>query len=446
MATVASLATQLLPVQAGAPVARTEKVVLIKGTSEVAPTYIEVFAQLGRDGLIVTGEPSGLGGLALDNLDLDDLDGLLAMLSGERAVGDNGEVSRDRWFGAFLDTGASSIVISLSTAQRFNIDSEPNAIYHETGLHGQIPMAVSRPYDLAVCGTSGLMAAKPGKFVRVLGEGRFQLNREEPNAMTMLMGEVNVIGMPVIRKLVVEIDPAPMVKTLNMLQGLGADINNIDQLLNDLEGLGKGPMVRLHPPGTNPPSFDLEIPLKYVNFSRRHNPIDRGPLPEMANNPVIESVQTIHGGETFTANWFLDTGAPISIISHRHARALGILDADGRPKQPAQFTMPLGGVGGGVTQLSGYRIDRLRLKDARGQVVEYSNVHALIHDVSTKLDDGKTVTLDGLFGTNLLLPSISMGSMMPGGLPGLGAVVDGDAPYKKIWIDGPTARLLLELP
>jgi hypothetical protein len=182
---------------------------------------------------------------------------------------------------------------------------------------------------------------------------------------------------------------------------------------------------------------DVEIPLAFVDFTHRKNADNRGPAPDLSQNPMLRRIQTEHGGRVFESDWLLDTGAPASIISTKHAIALGLHDAQGRALREPDFTLPLGGDGGEVKPAPGYRIDRLTVKAARGRTLEYRNVHVLVHDVSAETDRAGHITLDGVFGTNLLFPSVSGLGL---GLPARFA----DGPFKRIWIDGPGGRLLLE--
>jgi hypothetical protein len=120
--------------------------------------------------------------------------------------------------------------------------------------------------------------------------------------------------------------------------------------------------------------------------------------------------------------------------------ALGLMNADGTPARAADFTLPLGGVGGDghSKNTPGYIIDGLRIKARHDRTLEFRRVHVVVRDITTTLDDGRSVTLDGVFGMNLLLPSAS-------------GVSDGqpdrtsDGPFEHIWIDGPRNTLGLTL-
>jgi len=68
----------------------------------------------------------------------------------------------------------------------------------------------------------------------------------------------------------------------------------------------------------------------------------------------------------------------------------------------------------------------------------YQSLHVIVHDVGIVLDDGSEVILDGVFGLNLLLPT--MGGMA-GGLP---STFD-NGPFRRIWIDTANRTLGLKL-
>src|SRR5690606_11249989 len=115
-------------------------------------------------------------------------------------------------FTAYLDTGASAHVLSAATASNFGMTVLNDAAYHETGLHGQVAMGVTDAYTLALSGSSGMLFDKPGQFGIAGREVRFLINRAANPLAALGTGEINVIGMPAISRIVVEIDPSPMGK------------------------------------------------------------------------------------------------------------------------------------------------------------------------------------------------------------------------------------------
>jgi hypothetical protein len=154
---------------------------------------------------------------------------------------------------------------------------------------------------------------------------------------------------------------------------------------------------------------------------------------------MITGVVTEHGPRTFTADWFLDTGAAASMISTAHARALGLYDEAGKPVRAPDFTVMLGGIGGGLQRADGFIIERLKIKAARSRTLEFHRAHVVVRDVGIELPDGQMFVLQGVLGMNLLLPSAS--GLGEGDLSGLR-----EAPFRRIWIDGPRHTLSLDLP
>lgn len=407
--------------------------VTVDNTLEAAVGQPRIHVQLSRRGKILKGK-NPLAGLDLG------LEEILGDAAGPQET-----------FLAYLDTGASAFVLSQSTADRFGVQVLDHAVYHEVGLHGETPMGVTHPYRLELADSSGMLNDQPGEKRHLISlNARMQVNRAnlaantpggnaggdaEAQQMLAAMTEVNVIGMPAIRKYVVEIDPSPMGNTLagGLDPNMRVDPNApLDQLLGGVQDIGAGPAVRLHLPDAMPRDVDIVIPLEYVDYNRRRNPKDRGDKPDLAPNPMIRNVITAVGRSSFRGDFLLDTGATVTIISTKHARALGI-----EGKQP-QFTLPIGGIGGNVVNAPGYLIDQLYVPGDNGDQLLYRNCRTIVHDIGITLDDGTHVVLDGVFGMNLLLPTMA-------GI-GLGLPTDvADAPFRKIWIGGPNGKLGLNV-
>jgi hypothetical protein len=389
---------------------RPPKTLVVAGTLEAAVGQPLVHVQVKDGQRVLTARPTEL----------------------ERLLGDAGGAA---WsFTAHLDTGSSSYVISKDTAARFGLEAVEDAAYHEVGLHGAVRMGVSRPYSLSLGDFGGALTEEPVEFLNVARNAAFQLNlAEAPPQLALVGGGVDVVGMPAIKRLVIEIDPTAMSDRLVNGARPGQD------LLERLESLAALPVVRLHSSRRRPKSIDIEIQLEYVDYNRRRHPGNRGPLPELGPNPMITGVVTEHGPKTFTADWFLDTGAATSIISTGHAQALGLYDAAGKPVRAPDFTVMLGGIGGGVQRADGFVIERLRVQAARSRTLEFHGAHVVVRDVGIELPDGKKFVLQGVLGMNLLLPSAS--GLGQGDLSGLR-----EAPFRRIWVDGPRHMLSLDLP
>jgi len=379
--------------------------IIIEGTLEAAMGQPRIHVQLSDDKGVLSGKPlpaiPGLGDLG-------------AALDGDRPT-------RDRSFIAYLDTGASGYVICKSTAERFGIQAQKDAAYHEVGLHGATLLGVSVPYNIALADSSGDADERPpAKFDPIQRQVALQLNHEAPAGFMALLGEINVVGMPAINKMVIEIDPAPMRGQRQL------DVMN-----------PTGPVVRLHDRQMKPKDVDVTIALEKNDYNQRKHPDNRGPLPELASSPVIPNIESSNGQLKFTGDWLVDTGAATSIISTKQAQALGLYDENGQPLRKADFTLPLGGIGGDIKPADGYIIDSLSLKARAGKTLEFRGVHVVVQNVGTRLHDGREVILDGVLGMNLFLPSAA------GLAAGAPTKID-DGTFDRIWIDGPRSTLSLK--
>ena len=310
---------------------------------------------------------------------------------------------------AILDSGASGHVLSQGTAARFDVTPESGSRYIETGMSGEHAMMVSPPITLDVADLEPedddaprhARHTKPASL-RLTAQ-RLLLNEAPADLAAALLSPgalVDVVGMPLIRAHVIEIAPQA-----NALPALA---------------------VRLHP-SPDGLGVDAWVALTLVDFNHRH-PRNRGPLPSLATNPVVTGVRTILGAEDAEGDWLLDTGAACSMISTATARRLGLVDASGQPSRRPDFTLPIGGIGGGHASLPGFRLDRLELAADGDRTLVFPHAAIVVHDISTVRADGTTTTLDGILGMNLLLPSGT-------GMTLLGASEQLPAPFARVVID-----------
>jgi len=95
---------------------------------------------------------------------------------------------------------------------------------------------------------------------------------------------------------------------------------------------------------------------------------------------------------------------------------------------PNQFTLVIGGVGGQEV-LAGFWLDTLKLPTKEAALfnnddlnIYYTHVPVLVGDISVAdpLDPTKTVTLDGIFGMNMLVESIQFSTDDLGNITDLG--------------------------
>jgi hypothetical protein len=408
-------------------VAQRDGVIIIDGTLEASMDYARVEVRL-RDGeKILTAESADILGIQ----NFRDINDLNDMLDGKQK-----KRPRDDKYIAFLDTGASANVLSKATAARFGVEAVAGAVYHEVGLHGQTAMGVSKPYEYAIRG-----AGAPNGEMRVVERaGAFQISTADGNPLTeVVMGEINIIGMPAIKKFVVELHPGGGTGGLTAKELENLDVTDLDkpEMMAKLEAAEAGPTVTLHEAGFNIGATDVIVALVFKNFSPRKNPKDKPPLPDLSDNPTA-IVKTQNADKTYAGSWLLDTGAPANLISTKQAQALGLYNKEGKPVREPDFELPLGGIGGKVEPVPGFRIDHLIIPCADGRSLDYRNAYVLVNDIAVTLDSGETVTLDGVLGTGLWFPTVAG---VASGFPTNAA----PSAFSTIWIDGPGKRLMLKL-
>ncbi len=371
--------------------------IVIEGTQAAAVSPLSVYVELVKDGKVITGEPNPL------------------LFTEEPSDS----------FLAFLDTGASAHVFSGTLVERFHVLLEEGAAYHDVGLHGETAMQVTQPYTLRLAGSKGDYIAPQRSGDYLLGGKNVRCQVQGGGYVSGAQGliEMNVIGMPALRGLFVEITHGAETGTPS------------DSLLGSV--LPAAPTLTLSRTGSIPRTADAVITLDYVDYNQRQHPENTGPLPELERNPVIKGLHLKQGEHEIEAAFLLDTGAVTSMISTAQAQKLGLLDVDGEALVKPAFYLPLAGISGQMTIAPGYRLDELHVP-AGSKTLIFKNAHAIVHDISITLDDGTTVTLDGIFGMNLLLPAMPM----PLSLEGLEF---NDPPFATIWLDGKRGKLGLQL-
>jgi len=281
---------------------------------------------------------------------------------------------------AFLDTGASGVLLSQETAQELGVALIPGARYVDVGVGGAEVFSVSEPLLLGLVGYESSLAGNPRAY-RNAGRGRFQVKE----AAGLLGEAINVIGTPAFYKNVVVLNT-------------GAT--------NDL---GFCAATLKEPGDPTIPSTQVAIKLRFVDFANRHHPDNVPPLPVIAPNPVIDGLVLQHHGHLSKGTWLFDTGGTISLISTRQARALGITEG-----QSPAFTLPVGGVGN-MTTIPGYQIDRLVVPTLNDRNLVFTNVRLGVHDITYRDEDTQAErTLDGIFGSNFLCASAKMEGLLPG--------------------------------
>lgn len=328
---------------------------------------------------------------------------------------------------AFVDTGASGIVMSKDTATQLSITTKPKVVFEDVGVAGSEDFGVTEPLFLSLAnfGASGGAA----DYSKAIGPYSAQL-RSGGGILEEFAPALDILGTPVLKGRVIVMDPSGLAK-YELLRTRVTETN--DKTI---------PKTRLHVPLTE---------VSFANYTRVKPPGAKGP--ESAPNPMIGPspfvpndshvpVRVSLNGKTVTGTFLLDTGAATSMISSAKARELGLnvdegskLDVNGGRKS---FSLAVGGLGG-MKQSSGIYFDSLTVPTREGKPIVFRQAPLLVSDVSMKDSAGKTFTLDGVFGMNYLVGSAEVG----GGLvPDVGNIVEG--PWKMIVIDLKSDTLGLE--
>jgi hypothetical protein len=332
-----------------------------------------------------------------------DLQDALAGALGEKKKRDAADDAGVFAIEAFLDTGASGVMLSKPTAESLGLDSfsfnGKSVKFFDVGIGGEESFAVSQPLFLR---TAPYSSSSEGDdlsryVVASARPARIKL-REEGGMMDAITGGMDVAGMPVMQGKVMLIDARPL--------------KDFDKLKTSL----------LNPGDKSIPRADAVVSLTYVDFARftRVEPANAEPV-VLAPNPMVgpdpfnsqdktPAVEIKHKGKSAKLTMLLDTGATTSILSIKRARELGIvIDENGKPDVKETFTLPIGGIGG-QKDVHGLFLDAMTLPTRAGEPVRYIKVPVLLLDISvTDPKTGEPFTLDGVLGMNLFVASASMG-------------------------------------
>lgn len=306
---------------------------------------------------------------------------------------------------AFLDTGASGILLSKDTTDYLEIEIDPNGEYIDVGVGGFEAFDVSEPLYFAtyIYDLEDPNIDIPESYFYSGGPWRTQVKK---NLAGPWPDEaLDILGIPVMAG-----------KTVILYPGL----------TNEL-GLFASEIVE--PNSLYIPAVDFNVPLRFEKYVTPNLVEDFHipPLPVLAYNPVIDNVVMEYGNESTTATLLLDTGGTISLMSTARAADLGLTDEYGTPIVPPDFNTAIGGIGG-IVEIDGYQIDNLILPTLNGYNLAYNNARIFVHDISVIDEDtGEFITLDGIFGSNFLCASAKIEG---------GWLVDlAETPYEHIVID-----------
>jgi hypothetical protein len=169
---------------------------------------------------------------------------------------------------AFLDTGASGIVLASNTAKALGIRAEQSASrspvsYEDVGIGGTEKFAVSEPLFLSLAAYSSDIDGDTANYGKPIGPFLFQLKPggDELDAFT---GGTDIVGMPAMQNRVIVMDPRGLAK--------------LDKIKTSL----------LPPNDRAIPCVSKTVPLTYVSFGRfsRIMPAS-APGPASMANPMI---------------------------------------------------------------------------------------------------------------------------------------------------------------
>jgi hypothetical protein len=289
---------------------------------------------------------------------------------------------------AFLDTGASGVLLSQHTADALGVRAAPNVTFEDVGVAGSDRFGVSEPVLASFDPPCGALAPL-----------RCQIG-PEGNLLNALLSDLDIAGMPMMAGKVIVIDPKPL--------------NKFDDRLR----------VRIHQPGEKEiPQTTQHVKLTFVSFKRftRTTPAAASG-PTVGDNPLIGPNPFIAGdntpaiglgfkGKSSRGSFLLDTGSACSMISKKQAEKLGVryspdseTHLENIPDKD-QFTLTVGGIGG-QHRAAGFYLDTLTVPTREGKPLVYRRVPVLVSDI-TLLDPAtkQPFTLDGVFGMNLLVAS-----------------------------------------
>lgn len=356
-------------------------------------------------------------------------------------------------FAAFLDTGASGVLISKTTADALGVvalrtgqdKAAPEIVFHDVGIGGSDQFHVSEPLLLYFGPYQALGGLAADHLLQPAG-GPWNCQvgpLSGGGIIESMIGGIDVLGMPAMVGRIVYLDPRPVdkledviqVKLLTPEQARQAHLPKTDRHVV-LSYADFGPFTHAEPANAQRP---VTAPNPFI-----------GPDPTGRNPRKASPITLTHAGRKSEASWLLDTGAAASMISTRQAAKLGIKYKQGTqgtqspilegvPKEK-QFTLAVGGIGGMKTS-AGFFVDEMRVPTTEGDDLIYRPAPVLVNDITVEHPQTKQqVTLDGVFGMNFLVASANVSG---GLIPQIGDSVAG--PFDAIIIDHTTGTLGLQL-
>jgi hypothetical protein len=385
---------------------------------------------------------------------------------------------------AFLDTGASGILISNGSADLLELvraqHGGETVVFSDVGVAGGSQFNVSNPLTLHLAPYSPEIDSLAGEFDPTVynqsfGPLRTQIGvppvDDNVDPIQLILNTLDVFGMPVMRDKVVVMDPKPVNNALVLLDPDGEldvlDVTMRTHIANK-PALGQSnPLI---------PQTDRTIKLSYGSFDAftvttpsgaagptlAHNPfIGPAPSPEAGADQSSSPVEIKFNGKSTSGSFLLDTGAAATLLSTHLAADLGItLDDTTDPDNPTliglpdgteTFTTTIAGIGGQQTVV-GFYLDEMLLRTLEGTAgqtdvapteadIRFIGAPVYIADIILPHFEGDTnpLVLDGIFGMNYLVASTLFDSAT---LQFLDATT---SPWDAIVFDEPAGLLGLQL-
>ncbi|MHC4456371.1 MAG: pepsin/retropepsin-like aspartic protease family protein [Planctomycetota bacterium] len=287
---------------------------------------------------------------------------------------------------AYLDTGASGILLSYVTSNYLEISIHSTAKYADVGITGIEFFDVSEPLYIATAPFEAPDPCNPDSYHHLSGPWRFQVSEYDTDANAL-----DILGVPVMAGKTVILNA----DKLNNLELFSADIKES----ND-------PAI---------PAVDFNVPLRFEKFITPDDPNNIPPLPVLAYNPLIDNITAEYDGNSVTGSWLVDTGASISLISGPQAAVLGLTEPNASPIIPTDFVVTITGVGeANDVDIPGFQIDNLIIPTLDGYNLVFSNARIGVYNISVvDYVNDEVIILDGVYGSNFLTTSVMLESNFP---------------------------------
>jgi hypothetical protein len=273
-----------------------------------------------------------------------------------------------------LDTGASS-VLAMATAvadmEQTRLGYDVQGALLESGVAGDHLLDVSIPYRFDFAGSNGIR--------HTLLDSRIMSDAANDFSS---FGPWGLAGMPA------------MVNRVTSLDFTGWSGGGLD-----LDSIYMGTEFREDVPASNGHRYTIPLDNRLA-----FDPLDQmvfGQPPIWGDVPFLTALPE-HRGVAQSGNFLFDTGAQISVLSERLAIDIG-LDSNGdglldHNDENFVTTQVVGGVGGQIS-VPVFGFDELNVITESGEALVWTNLEWLVLDISVP---GQDVTLDGVFGSDLL--------------------------------------------